>query len=513
MKFIVLSLIFTAVIVLLIHRSATAQSAATVTVTFLYTNDLHGVIRGSDESSALKLKPGQGLLRISTVIRNVRKENPNTIVMDGGDLLHGTPMMYVNHGEPMTELLNAAGYDIITLGNHDFEWKCAATVEHIKRGKQEVVVSNAVFPPEYDFSDVKPYALREVGGVRIAIAGLLTEDTYKFIWPGYIQGLKIESPEKAMNDMNPELRKNADYVVLLSHLGTMMDLQLASVSDIDLILGGHSHDVVYPPIRINKTSIINTGSHGSYLGRVDVDFAPIEAGGMKPVDMRSSLIPIDDNIDEDADLLPIYEKYKEAIDHVLSRKVADSWFVKEPCGVSEAKPDAGDRIADLLRDATGADIAVISAGLINGKMKEGPVFVYDFYSLMPAYSRQNIVLEKMSGARINGLIERSVNGGKRTRSLFFSGLTFDVSNDVADAKRLGKVSVNGKPLDAGGSYLVASTGSFLMDWTDMLSDDYAGNVDTSETLRDIVMRQLAIENTDVSSMNVIKTTGEQLVDN
>jgi len=457
-----------------------------MTVTFVYTNDMHGVFRGSDESAFMKLKPAQGLLRISTLIKRVKSENPNTIALDAGDALHGTPMMYVFRGEPVAELMNAAGYDIITLGNHDFEWKMQVASERVARAKQDVVVSNAVFPPGYDFSAVKPYVIREIGGVKVAIAGLFTDETLKFIWPGYIQGLEIEPAEKALERLYPDMLREADYIVLLSHLGTANDLQIATSSTgADLILGGHSHNVIFPPIQIGKTYIMNSGAYGLNLGRVDVDFAPGDDGRMKPVGVRASMIPADESVTEDPELVPVYEQYRTMLADVMSLKVAESW------AIAGDKKRTGDRAADLLREATGADIAFIGAGQISGEMGVGPVAVKDFYKVMTSYSRQNIVLGKLSGAQIADLIERSANGTKAANGIYFSGIKYEISSDAA-GKSIVSITVNGNPLDSNAGYLVASTGNFIMERTDLLSADPGGVADTGETLRDVVMKQLGI---------------------
>lgn len=429
------------------------------------------------------------------MIKKVRNENPDTLALDAGDVLHGTPMMYVFRGEPMTDLINAAGYDIRTLGNHDFEWRIPNLAEHIRASRQEFVESNIVFPPGYDFSNVKPYVIREIGGVRIAVLGVETADVLKYVWPGYIEGVKIETPEEAMERLLPEIRKNADYIVLLSHLGTGRDLQLAfSDPGIDIILGGHSHEPVYPPLRVGKTLIINTGCYGANLGRVDVDFAPDADGVMMPAAVRSSLMPITENIQEDTALLPIYDRYQKVMKRVLTRKVADSWFVGANGDATKAKPGSGDRIAELLRDATGADIAVVGSVLINGEMNDGPVYASDIFNLLRSYSRQNVLLFHLTGAQLSTLIVNSLNSDRNPPQLFFSGMTFDVNREASAGNRIGNVAVEGQPLDDNESYLIAATGNFVMDWTDLLRSGAGGIVDTSETLRDVIAKQLSREN-------------------
>lgn len=476
-------------------KSEGALAQDTVTITFLFTNDLHGIARGADGPEWLKLGPTQGLLRIATMIDAVRAENPNTIVMDTGDLLHGTPMMYINKGEPMAALMNAAGYDVRTLGNHDFEWGLAAAAGHVRHSNQDFVVANMKFPDGYDFGKVRPYVVREAAGVKIAFTGLMTHEVFDFVWPEYLKGVEVTEPASALAELMPEMRREADFVVALSHLGASSDRKLAlAAPGADLIIGGHSHNVVFPPAEVGKAKLVNTGSHGRNLGRIDVDFARDAEGRMRPVEFRAKMMPVDDSVGESPELAAIYDGYKAKIDLELGREVAQSWAT---AGMAEAAaaatatreiPTEWPVVAKMLNDYTGADAAVVDRNLLGlpGGGATGPVRVVDLYAVMRAYSRQNVIVAKLSGAQLQSIADRAAAGDDQAAKLLFSGLSYETVPNESGMANAQYVTIGGKPLDPAGEYTIAATGSIFMDTI----TDYESLADPGVTLRDAVAEQL-----------------------
>jgi len=468
-----------------------AITSEAATLTILHTNDVHGVFRGADLAGEIKTKPAQGLLRIGTIAGKIKSENPNTLIIDAGDALHGTAMVYTLLGEPVTEIMNAVGYDYRALGNHDYEWGLAALEEHVKRSGCPFLAANVSFPEGYDFSGVKPYVIKEIAGVRIAVIGLLTTETLDLLWPGYAEGLKIEKPEPVLKRILKDISGKADFVLLISHLGLSRDMKLASeISGVDLILGGHSHDATQEAVRIGGTVIANSGAQGEFLGRADIDFETPASGQVRINDISYDLIPVDDSYQESMELTSIYEPYRAAVDESLDRVVAESWIDMsgEDSRIRETR--LGNMLADMLRSAAGAQAALIDAGTIGGGLKEGNVTIRQLYSTLSAYTRQNVVVGFLSGAQLKETLELAASDAKKTFKLQVSGVTFGIDTTANQGNRIFDVLVGNKPLDENAIYSVVSTGHLYMGASGFKNLKQANEtVNLGRPLRDVVISQ------------------------
>lgn len=243
-------------------------SGELIRLTIMHTNDMHCHIDPFPADHAEY--PGKGgLVRIASIISKTRKENPNLLVFDGGDMFQGTPYFNYFKGEIMTELMSKIGYDAGTIGNHEFDNGLSDILMAIKKAKFPLVSSN------YDFSDtilngfVKDHHIIEKGGIKVGIYGLGIEldglvgkSNYgKTIYNDPLQtALKMEAVLK--NDYH------CDLVIALSHLGLsyehnkISDKSLAPQTKFtDLIIGGHTHSFVDKPIVLNnalgKSIIVN----------------------------------------------------------------------------------------------------------------------------------------------------------------------------------------------------------------------------------------------------------------
>lgn len=252
-------------------------------ITILHTNDLHSQI---DPLPANDRNAGKGgVARMATLVKRIRKENPNTLLVFAGDAFQGTPYFNLYGGEVEYKAMSAIGYDVVTLGNHDFDNGIEGLLKVIPYAKFDIVSAN------YDVSDtplakyVKPYVVREMGGVRVGVFGLGIKldglnppETWK--------GLEYKDPVDAAQDVVKRLRseERCNMVVCCSHLGyypnarnddDIGDTQVVSkVDGIDFIAGGHTHTFMEKPVLARQPSGRNTvifqvGKSGIYVGRVD----------------------------------------------------------------------------------------------------------------------------------------------------------------------------------------------------------------------------------------------------
>ncbi|MEM1321666.1 MAG: metallophosphatase [Bacteroidota bacterium] len=259
-------------------------TAEVVKLCILHTNDVHSRIEPFKEDGGKRAGLG-GAARRASLIRQVRAEEEHVLLLDSGDMFQGTPYFNYFGGELEFKLMSAMQYDAATIGNHDFD----AGLEGLH--KQLPHANFSLLSCNYDFSDtlmngkIRPYQIFDKGGIRIGVFGLGIE--LEGLVPTELYGAtRYLDPVKNANRVARELKKvqRCDYVICLSHLGyqyrseTISDVRLAKAStDIDLILGGHTHTFLEEPhVEQNaegRPVIINqVGWAGIMLGRLDIQF-------------------------------------------------------------------------------------------------------------------------------------------------------------------------------------------------------------------------------------------------
>ncbi|WP_179339102.1 bifunctional metallophosphatase/5'-nucleotidase [Winogradskyella ludwigii] len=255
-------------------------------ITILHTNDVHSHIDPFGPEDGRNANKG-GVARRATLVETIRRDNPNTLLLDAGDIFQGTPYFNYYGGELEFKLMSMLKYDVATIGNHDFDNGIDGLFAQIPHADFEFVSAN------YDFSNtvmdthVKPYKIITKDGIKIGIfglgiklEGLVGKDMYK--------ETVYNDPIGKAQDMSRILKEeeSCDLVICLSHLGyeyknnpnKVSDITLArATKDIDLIIGGHTHTFLPKPTieknSIDKNVLVNqVGCFGLYLGKVDFYF-------------------------------------------------------------------------------------------------------------------------------------------------------------------------------------------------------------------------------------------------
>ncbi|MBT8304210.1 MAG: metallophosphatase [Bacteroidia bacterium] len=257
--------------------------AKTTKITILHTNDVHSHIDpfGPDHGR----NPNQGgVSRRAKLIERYREENPNTLLLDAGDIFQGTPYFNYYGGELEFKLMSMLKYDLATIGNHDFDNGIDGLYKQLPNAKFEFVSANYDFSNTIMDSHVKPYKVFRKGRIRIGVFGLGIE-LKGLVEKKMYKETKYLDPIEIAQDMTKTLKeeRNCDLVICLSHLGynyrnsedKVSDLKLASATkDIDLIIGGHTHTFLKKPTivkNINGENVLvnQVGCYGLYLGKID----------------------------------------------------------------------------------------------------------------------------------------------------------------------------------------------------------------------------------------------------
>jgi len=275
-------------------------------ITILHTNDTHSQIDPLPASDRQYPDKG-GVARRATLVKRIRKENPNTLLIDAGDVFQGTPYFNFFKGEVEYKSMSLIGYDVGTLGNHDFDNGVDALAAAMKFANFDFVSSNYDVRGTPLESRVKPYVVRLIGDLRVGLFGLgISPDN--LITPENFKGVKYNDPVKAARDVVARLRgqERCTLVVGMSHLGyypnnaegTIGDTQVAAqVDGIDFIASGHTHTFMKQPVFTKtpsggNTIIFQVGRSGIYVGRVDMKIrhGKVVASAGRLLDLRDEAL-------------------------------------------------------------------------------------------------------------------------------------------------------------------------------------------------------------------------------
>jgi 5'-nucleotidase/UDP-sugar diphosphatase len=476
-------------------------------LTILHTNDLHSHLLGlSPNIDYTPLRTGDdqtlgGWARIAAVIKSEKTSRAHpTLVLDAGDFLMGSLFHMVAREEALElRLMKEMGYDVVTLGNHEFDLMPSGLARilnsaHQKGGMPQIVFSNPIFHPGSSEDDtleelfrkgiVKPYIVKEIQGIRIGIFGILGKDAAE-VSP-LARPMKFRDPIETSHEMVKILREKekADWVICLSHGGLREnksfseDDRLAKeVPGIDLIVGGHSHTKLEKPLMVNQTMILQAGCYGEYVGVLDLAY---EAGKMKFNEYK--LVPIDDRIKGDEKIQKRIESYIGLINEKVLRRqnfrfhqvLAETGF---DITLADDESNLGNLVADSIRWAinridsdkndpvTKVVVAVESNGMIRDDLlrgKSGKVAVCDLFRTVPlGFSRGDdtmgypLITCYFYAHEIKKLMEVVTSIYPRKGSNFFlqvSGLKFKYNPNRVIFDRVTEISLGSeeegyKPLD------------------------------------------------------------------
>ena len=260
----------------------TARRSETL-ITFLHTNDTHSQIDPVPPNDRLYPRKG-GVARRATLVKRIRRQNPNTLLIDAGDVFQGTPYFNFYRGEVEYKAMSAIGYDVGTLGNHEFDNGVEALAAALKFANFDLVSANYDVRGTALESKVKRYVVRNVAGVRIGLFGMGISPV-GLITPANFKGVTYQDPIAAAREVVTILREKegCTLVVGMSHLGyypepkpgEVGDSQVAEqVDGIDFIASGHTHTFMEAPVSVKQPSgketlVFQVGKSGIFVGRVD----------------------------------------------------------------------------------------------------------------------------------------------------------------------------------------------------------------------------------------------------
>ncbi len=447
---------------------AFAQGGGEFSVTILHTNDVHANYEGT-------------LARQTTLIKQIRGEEPNVLLLDAGDRFLGTLFYKLYKGEMAQWAMNLQGYDAMAVGNHEFDDGPANLARFIQGANFPVLSANLDVSADPDLAGLlKPWTVVEVGGERIGIVGLTTEDVDILSSPGpNVKVLSaVDSLRQAVRDLTDQ---GVNKIIVLTHLGYEVDKALASqVDGVDIIVGGHSHTCLgdvkgsagpYPTV-VNAPSgqpvlIVQACSKLKYMGRLNVTF---DANGV-PTQWDGGLIKVkDENVAEDPDVAAEVAKRAEPIEQLKSEIVGETLvdLVGERSVCRFAECNMGNLITDAIlwkMQDQGIQIALQNGGGIRASIPKGPISRGQILEVLPFGN--TIATFELKGADLLAALENGVSRAENPenegtgRFLQVAGLRYVWDPNKPVGQRIVKVEVRNpdgsySPLDLNAVYKVAA---------------------------------------------------------
>lgn len=429
---------------LLISSLVVAQEKATL----LYFNDSHVIYPVVD-------KHGErgGVARAKTLVDSVKKENKNTIVLQGGDLGGGVLFGAVYHGFPMIEAFNKMPIDISNFGQHEFDFGVTEARNLVNKSKFQWISTNLKESSGKPFNNSKEYIVKKIGDFKVGFLG--TTDGMETT----IQTTEIYQEDiiKSIGENLEKLKKEkVDFIVLLTQSEPELNIEiLEKYPEINAVLAEEKSEKYNFVTYVGDKPIVSPqGNMGSI---VKIDIFKNKDGKIK---QSLEFLPVDNSVPSDKEMLKLEEFYKEKLDRDLGTIIAKN-NVKLDSGFGEnhharyEESNVGNLIADAYKNHFDTEIAFMNGGGIRANIESGDFRLRDAISILPFSNKVGAF--KYSGKTIVEALEHGVSSvdKKAGRFLQVSGMEYSYNPKNEVGSRVSNVTINGKPIQLETIYTVA----------------------------------------------------------
>lgn len=473
----ILSVVLTIAMLMPLAQAVTVKAADdTKQIDVLFTHDTHSHLDSFSTIVNGEQKEVGGFAKIKTLINEKKKEDPDTLILDGGDFSMGTLIQTVYDTEAAElRMLGYLGYDVTTFGNHEFDYRSQGLANMLRAAKSsgetlpEIVVCNVDWDSMekaglndgqkqiqsvFETYGVKDYVMVQKGDVKIAVVGVFGKDALEC---APTCELSFKDPVEAVKETVEEIKKNeeADMIACVSHGGTWEDesksedeLLAKAVPDLDLIISGHTHSELQEAIQHGNTYIVSCGEYGRNLGSLSMT-----QNSDGRWDLSSyELIPVSEDVKADK---ATQERIDALMDTVDTNYLADFGYTRkevlaqndvefnslEEMGTEHKELNLGDIMADAYvyavenseyYDGDPVDVAVVPSGTVRDTYTKGDITVEDVYnSFSLGIGKDGVAGYPLINAYLTGKelklvaeVDASISDFMTTARLYCSGLNF-----------------------------------------------------------------------------------------
>ncbi len=426
--------------------------------TILHSNDMHGDFLA--EAAAGQGEMIGGLALLSGYINQVRREEENVLYVISGDMVQGSLIDSEYKGISTMEIMNYLSPDVVSLGNHEFDYGLPHLLFLEKMANFPIVNAN-LYIKKYHKRLMQPYLIIKKDGFDILFTGIITEKVMDSISQDKLIGSFVtleEASAEVGKITNAYKKDDIDLTILLTHIGFESDLELAGMLKpewgVDMIIGGHSHTILEKPATVNNILIAQAGVGTNQIGRFDI---VVDDDTNSIVDWKWQLIPINEKIAEpDQELLVYIDSYKKEVDRKFNTLIAKlAGKLTHPA--REIETSLGNFVADAFAETAECDVMFVGSGSIRTKELGPKVTLGDLNECFPYDdSLTRFTIDGTTLKQIFAYIMRPENRDGE-------GECYQVSSGIAavyddKTKSLSSLSYKNKPVKDSGCYRICLQG-------------------------------------------------------
>ena len=374
-------------------------------LTLLQMNDTHGYIEEHRElfrqGSVEKYIVAGGFARIHAYVQSVKKESADPVLFfDGGDTFHGTYPVVQSKGLDIIPLLNHMQLDGMT-AHWEFAYGPAHFKEIVKQLNYPMLAINCYDKETHELV-FEPYTITKAGNLKVGIIGIAATIVDKVMPPKFSEGIYFTLGNEELPGYISKLKEkeNVDLIVVLSHLGFPHDIKLANeVSGIDVLLSAHTHNRMYEPALINNAIIMQSGCHGSFIGRLDLE---LQEG--KIVGFSHKLVVMDESIAPDPELAGMIDNIMRPHRDYLNEIVGETITGLDRYTALESTMD--NLLLQSIKEHSGAEMAFSNGWRYGAPIPRGPVTMNDLWNIIPVNPPVSLV--ELTGRELLEMLEENL---------------------------------------------------------------------------------------------------------
>ena len=439
-----------------------APAEETKTITLLHTNDVHGHMVA--EYGKDKKLTNIGYARVKTYADSIK----NSVLLDAGDVTHGTALAGIDNGKGVIDMMKAMGYKAMVPGNHDFNYGYQALVDFKNQAAPangsgegfDILAANII--KNTGTNDFKGQTILDVDGVKVGIFGIATEETKVKSNPKNTEGITFLDPVEVARAQVKSLKdQKVDVIVMLAHVG-IDDATVVKTSDIakkvdgiDVIIDGHSHTTLPEGKMVNNTLIAQTGYYLKNLGEINITLRGKNVISKTAVLRDAAFFEkIEENKAIAKKLNDMYEANKSKLEREVGTTAVDLDGEREHVRAQET--NFGNMVADAMRAAAQSDVALTNGGGIRASIPAGKI---DMTQVWTSFPFGNTIMKiEVKGADLLAALEYGVADAPAPQGKFpqVSGIRFKYDPKQEAGKRVYDVKVADKALDTEKTYTLAT---------------------------------------------------------